>query len=112
METISQQLTLKEGTATYKNWEKAPIPLYMKVYLFNVTNSQEVMAEQAQPIVQELGPYTFSEVHVRVNVDAYDNATLKFQQKKLWRFLPELSNGSLDDPVTTVNPVIAVRGPL
>ena len=89
-------------------WNEEPVPMYMKVYLFNVTSSEEVMSRQAVPIVEELGPYTYSNVHLRVNIEKYDNATQKIHQERYWKFLPELSNGSLTDQIISVNPAVAV----
>ena len=43
----------------YKFWENSPVPMYIRFYLFNVTNSREVIEFQDKPIVQQLGPYTF-----------------------------------------------------
>ncbi len=40
-------------------WEEPPIDMYIKVYLFNITNSEEVLNNEAKPILQQCGPYTF-----------------------------------------------------
>lgn len=39
-------------------FEKIPFPLTFKVYLFNVTNSDEIVGG-AKPILKEIGPYVF-----------------------------------------------------
>jgi len=80
--------------------------MYMRLYLFNVTNHEAVLSRQAIPELEQLGPYTYSEEHVRVKRKFFDNATIQFQQERYWKFVPELSNGSLDDPVTSVNPIV------
>ena len=33
--------------------------MYTKFYLFNITNSEDVVNNQAKPILQQLGPYVF-----------------------------------------------------
>jgi hypothetical protein len=48
--------------------------------------------------------FYWREVHERVNVTRLDhNYTLQFQQKRYWQYVEEMSNGSLDDPITTLN---------
>lgn len=39
-------------------FEKVPFALDFKIYLFNVTNKDDVMTG-AKPILQEIGPYFF-----------------------------------------------------
>jgi scavenger receptor class B protein 1 len=56
-----------------------------------------------------MGPYVFLEKHIRTNVTwSKDESTVDFYQKRVWHFVPELSNGSLDDEVTNLNPIVAV----
>jgi hypothetical protein len=53
---------------------------------------------------QELGPYTFEKYHRKVNVSfSPDNTTVSFNEFFSFHPVPELTNGSLDDPVTTLN---------
>lgn len=89
-------------------WKETPIPMYIEFYLFNWTNSQEVLKDwSVKPNFEECGPYTFSERHIRVNVKWNDNGTLSYQQKRIWQFLPEKSKGSLDDKITNLNIIVA-----
>lgn len=91
-------------------WKETPIPMYIEFYLFNCTNAQEVVDSKwaVKPKLEECGPYTYSEHHVRVNVEWHDNGTLSYQQKRIWKFLPERTNGSLDDKITNLNVIAAV----
>lgn len=41
-----------------KAWEESPVPIPLRIYLFNVTNPDEVDAGE-KPNLQEVGPYTF-----------------------------------------------------
>ncbi len=104
-------MALNNGTIMFSFWESSPVPMYMRLYLFNVTNHEAVLSRQAIPELEQLGPYTYSEEHVRVKRKFFDNATIQFQQERYWKFVPELSNGSLDDPVTSVNPIVVVNDP-
>ena len=49
------------------------------------------------------------EVHERVNVRQLDdNYTIQFQQKRYWQYVEEMSNGSLNDPITNLNAPLLV----
>lgn len=102
-------MTLSEGSMIYKNWYQPPVPIYLEVYLFNWTNHQDVSRENYKPHFTEHGPYTFLERHDRVDVEWHDNDTVSFNQTRIWHFQPHLSNGSLDDTITNVDVVAAVR---
>lgn len=41
-----------------KLYTKPPLPAEFKVYLFNITNKDEVI-HGAKPMLQEIGPYVF-----------------------------------------------------
>lgn len=43
------------------------------------------------------------EVHERVNIKNYENYTIQFQQQRYWYYMEEMSNGSLQDNITTFN---------
>lgn len=53
-----QQTALVNGTEQYERWVNLPQPLNFKVYLFNVTNAEDVL-DGAMPIVNEIGPYVY-----------------------------------------------------
>ncbi|GJQ88462.1 hypothetical protein Trydic_g14736, partial [Trypoxylus dichotomus] len=56
---IYRNVRLVDGTEQYKRWQDLPITVYYTVYMFNVTNPDEVMYENAIPIVNEVGPYVY-----------------------------------------------------
>lgn len=56
---ISQNVVLTKGTAQYERWVELPQPLDFKVYIFNVTNVDEIQ-KGLQPKVEEIGPYVYS----------------------------------------------------
>ncbi|XP_046644993.1 protein croquemort-like isoform X2 [Daphnia pulicaria] len=101
---LNYELSLQKGTFTYKMWEEPPIDMYIKLYFFNITNSEEILENnQAKPVLQQCGPYTFKESHHRVNIQPHDNYTMTYQQRRVWHFVEELSNGTLADNITTLN---------
>lgn len=104
-------MSITNHSTGYDQWKETPIPMYLKIYLFNWTNAEEVLHDwSVKPIFQECGPYVFSEHHVRVNLtwNASDN-TVTYYQKRIWHFLPEQSNGSMKDNITNLNVIAAVR---
>merc|ERR1719318_2320313 len=105
---MKQQLALDENSYSYDMWEETPIDMYMKVYYFDCVNAEEVMATNAKPLLKQVGPYTFKEHHKKTDIVFSPDGTLvDFKQKKTWFFEPELSNGTLDDEIWTLN-MIAV----
>lgn len=53
-----QSVQLRKGTEQYERWEEIPQPLEFKVYIFNVTNVDEIQ-KGMQPKVEEIGPYVY-----------------------------------------------------
>lgn len=78
--------------------------------MFNWTNPEDVGKPDFKPNFVEMGPYVFLEEHVRVNVTFHpENGTVSFDQIRTYHFMPEMSNGTLDDNVTNINAIAAVR---
>jgi hypothetical protein len=55
---MSQQIALKPGNEIRDMWSHFPLPLDFKVYLFNVTNADEIQ-EGKKPKLQEVGPFFY-----------------------------------------------------
>ena len=91
-------------------WKETPIPMYMNVYFFNWTNAEQVLRDwSVKPVFEQCGPYVFYEHHVRVNVTwDDDDGTVTYRQRRLWRYLPEMSNGTLRDNITSINVIASV----
>ena len=56
---LSQQLTIKEGTAAYRAWVETPIPVYTKFYFFDMLNPRDLFHSHEKVILEERGPYVF-----------------------------------------------------
>jgi len=104
---LEQKLVVKPGSMSYEMWEELPIPMYTKIYFFNCTNSEDVMLQGAKPLLKQVGPYVFREEHKKTNISFNKNYTVNFLQKKFWHWEPDMSQGSMDDEIFTVN-MIAV----
>ncbi|XP_003742454.1 lysosome membrane protein 2 [Galendromus occidentalis] len=106
-EKISEQMRLVEDSPTLSRWANVSVPIYFSVYVFNVTNPSEFMAGE-KPIVQEVGPFTFIQKRRKIiqNIDA---DSVNYLSWKSFIFHRELSSGSLDDMIYTLNiPLIAM----
>jgi len=55
---LFQSVLLVKGTEAYEIWRKLPLPLSFNIYVFNVTNPDEVQ-NGSNPVVQEVGPYVY-----------------------------------------------------
>lgn len=51
-------MVLREGSDQFERWTVMPQPMHFKVYMFNITNHDDVM-NGAKPVLEELGPYVF-----------------------------------------------------
>jgi len=103
------QLVLGPHSASFPMWQKLPEPMTMKAFLFQVLNPEEI-SRGARPRLEQVGPWVFSEQHEKVDLVWNPNGTVTYQQIRTWRFQPHLSNGSLEDQVTILNPVAASLG--
>lgn len=102
---IDGELVLSRDKHTYEVWKKTPIPLTLEFYFFNWTNPEEIRNISVKPNLEQVGPYKFTETKEKVDVVWNDNGTVSFRQLRWWYFNASRSNGSLDDLITTLNPV-------
>lgn len=57
---VLQQLSLTPTSTSYKLWEVTPIPMYLKLYMFNLTNYEDFISiNGSKPNFVEMGPYVF-----------------------------------------------------
>lgn len=105
---IDRKLAVEEGSESYGFWKDNPVPIYIKFYFFNITNPMDVWDNISKPILEEVGPYTFREARHKVNITWNSNDTVSYRQVKRWYFQSDLTDGSLDDIITTLNvPMVA-----
>ena len=104
-------MTLEPDSYSFDLWKELPIPLYMQLYFFNVTNYKDIenRVPGAKPILEEVGPYTWRQYQTMVNISWNDaNDTITYMQNKWWEWQPDMSNGTLDDIIAAINVVALV----
>uniref|UniRef100_A0A8C1D0B1 Uncharacterized protein n=1 Tax=Cyprinus carpio carpio TaxID=630221 RepID=A0A8C1D0B1_CYPCA len=107
--TIKEQVVLENGTEAFSVFQNPPPPVYMQFYFFNLTNPAEVL-DGDKPFVLQVGPYTYREYRPKEEVKFLDNGTrVEAVSPKTYVFEPNMSRGSEDDIIRTVNiPAVTV----
>lgn len=66
-----QKLLFTDDGEIFQLWQRPPVDLYLKVYLFNITNHEEFLAGRDKKLnVEEIGPYVYRWVF---SIDACSN---------------------------------------
>ncbi|KAL5282474.1 SCRB5 family protein [Megaselia abdita] len=78
-------------------WRNPPVDLYIKIYLFNITNSEMVLAGKEKINVQEIGPYVYKELMTHDNVNFNKNGTVSTIPKHPLVWQEHLSGGRQED---------------
>nr|AKN78949.1 sensory neuron membrane protein 2 [Ectropis obliqua] len=100
---IQKNVQIEESSQMYDKWLKMPIPMDFKVYIFNVTNVDEIN-EGGKPKLKEIGPYVYKEYRERTVLGYGPNDTVKYMLKKHFEFDREASAGlTEDDEVIVIN---------
>lgn len=107
---VNKMLVLSEDGKTLDAFLKAPVPIYMQIYLFNVTNPDAIRYHGAKPVLQQVGPYTYLEVREKYNLDwNHTKGTVSYRQNISFFFNEEMSNGLKEtDYITTINAVMVI----
>ncbi|XP_045770104.1 scavenger receptor class B member 1 isoform X1 [Maniola jurtina] len=100
---IDHELVLRPGSMTFEWWARPPVRPFVHVYVYNVTNADEFLNNGSKPVLDELGPYVYSEEWEKVNITDNENGTLSFHYKRTYTFMPDLSAGPDDDSVVVPN---------
>ncbi|XP_017764446.1 PREDICTED: lysosome membrane protein 2-like [Eufriesea mexicana] len=87
-DAILSNLALRNGTPSFSLWQRPPVGLEIKVYVFNYTNVREFENGTASKLkVQEVGPFVYRETLSRVNVQLHENQTVTYQEKRSFRWI-------------------------
>ncbi|XP_076379341.1 scavenger receptor class B member debris buster isoform X2 [Megalopta genalis] len=88
---ILKQLRLWNGSLSFQYWQKPGVVRLTKVYIFNVTNTENFLQFHEKPKLQEVGPFVYKEDMEKVNIVFHNNGTVSYQHKKILNFVPDLS---------------------
>ncbi|XP_055853022.1 scavenger receptor class B member 1 isoform X2 [Episyrphus balteatus] len=91
------KLVFEEGGEIFGLWEKPPVDLYLKVYLFNITNAEAFLAGREKMNVEEVGPYVYKELMTHENVTFNENGTVSAIPRHPLVWQEELSGGRRED---------------
>ncbi|XP_018054994.1 PREDICTED: scavenger receptor class B member 1-like isoform X3 [Atta colombica] len=98
------KIVFSDGGEIFEYWRKPVVDLYVKIYLFNVTNHNEYLSGEASKLrFQEIGPYVYKETFEHANVVFNDNGTLSTIPVHPLKYIPEMSNGTEEDLVIMPN---------
>ncbi|XP_035232858.1 scavenger receptor class B member 1-like [Stegodyphus dumicola] len=103
---LKKQITT-EGSVITTIWKAIPLPLYERLYFFNVTNGDDFV--RGAPLnVSEVGPYTYKGKWVKKYPQWNSNGTVSYRETRTYHFVPEMSVGSQDDEIYTLNGPMAI----
>ncbi|XP_017882564.1 scavenger receptor class B member 1-like [Ceratina calcarata] len=87
-DAILSNLVIRNGTASFLFWQRPPVSLLGKIYIFNYTNVEEFQNGNADKLkVEEVGPYIYRETLSRTNVQMNDNGTVTYQEKRSYEWV-------------------------
>ncbi|CRL06508.1 CLUMA_CG019609, isoform A [Clunio marinus] len=94
------KLLLTDDGEIFQMWERPPVDLYLRVYIFNITNHEEFMAGRDKKLnVEEVGPYVYRELMSHENVTFNSNGTLSTIPHHPLEWRGDLSEGHSEDDV-------------
>ncbi|XP_055644642.1 scavenger receptor class B member 1 isoform X2 [Toxorhynchites rutilus septentrionalis] len=97
---IFKWLIFEKGGEIFELWKTPPVDLYVKIYLFNVTNAREYLRGDADKMTfEEVGPYVYRELLSHENVTFLNNGTLYTKPSHPLVFQEHLSNGHKEEDV-------------
>lgn len=101
-----RHITISLDSPVYDDWVSPPPPIYMKYYLFNVTNPDDIINGK-KAVVKEIGPYTYRMKVPRYDITFFTNSTVSFRFNHTLIFEPSMSAGSEDDILCHANMPLA-----
>lgn len=101
---LKKDITLTKGSLVSNLWEDIPIPLYEKLYFFNITNSEYFLNGSQKLNVTEVGPYTYKARWVKKgHLQWNSNNTVSYREIRTYEFIQDMSDGSEEDIIYTLN---------
>lgn len=100
---LKDDIALSEGSLITGIWEDIPLPIYEKLYFFNITNKEQFMQGLEPLNVTEVGPYTFKSRWFKPNPEWNENHTVSYRETRTYQFIRNMSVGTEDDKIITLN---------
>lgn len=64
-----QKLIFGEGGEIFTLWKSPPVDIYIKIYLWNITNSEAFLSGREKMHVEEVGPYVYRyEIYLFIHI--------------------------------------------
>lgn len=100
---------LKNNSLLLERWSKPNVPMFFKVWLFDVKNAPEILSSRGtKPKLQEIGPFVFR-LKRQKDVVSFAGDNLYYTERKIYHFDRELSCCAINTTVTIPNiPLVAV----
>ncbi|XP_029040309.1 scavenger receptor class B member 1 [Osmia bicornis bicornis] len=99
---LEHKLQMAPNSLLYELWKKPPINVYLKVYIFNITNAEQFLRGEEKLTVEEVGPYVYQEILENQNVTWHENNTISYKPKRTVVYIPEMSNGDPEKDIVHV----------
>ncbi|GFY71766.1 scavenger receptor class B member 1 [Trichonephila inaurata madagascariensis] len=100
---LMKQTTLEENTLLFNLWKDLPMPVYQKIYFFNITNQERYLKGlDAYPRFEEVGPYTYLSTWKKEEI-VFGNGSVSYREVKTYHFDPDKSNGTEEDIVYSLS---------
>ncbi|KAF6210735.1 hypothetical protein GE061_013845 [Apolygus lucorum] len=96
-------VSLQDGGIVFNIWKAPTFPFYVTLYVFNYTNVEKFLAGEEKAKLEELGPFVFEERSVMFDFKFDGNDFLTYTENRTHTFLPERSNGTLNDTIIVPN---------
>ncbi|XP_023158609.1 scavenger receptor class B member 1 isoform X2 [Ceratitis capitata] len=98
------KLQMSEDGEIFNLWAKPPVDLYIKIYLFNITNAEAFLAGREKMNVEQVGPYVYKEIMTHENITFNANNTMSTTPSHPLVWQEHMSEGNKeDDQVVMLN---------
>lgn len=57
--SLFQKLIFEDGGEIFSLWKSPPVDIYIKIYLWNITNSEAFLSGKEKMQLEEVGPYVY-----------------------------------------------------
>ncbi|XP_018315153.1 scavenger receptor class B member 1 [Mycetomoellerius zeteki] len=101
---LEYNLRMMPHSLLFKVWKEPNLDIYLKIYVFNITNPIEFLSGKEKLKLQEIGPYVYQEYLVNDNITFNDNDTISYVPRRTVVYVPEMSVGDpMEDIVNVPN---------